>query len=178
MFVLYFLMISLLVGCSSTPFMGANKIIHRGGDYVERWYLNSEYDKSDIPSGTAFYGAAAKKTKDKFIVKYYINDGNKSDIEIPVSDMWIINHNGKSNRQQDNDNLFIYEKLESGKYVKYKVKGSDFYQVVVKDIPVAIRECNEGWCRLYPHYFHNFKDLYVKQVILKEPLSQNKNEQD
>jgi hypothetical protein len=38
--------------------------------YVERWFLNPDYSQKDVPSGIAFYGAAANKIKNKFnIVK-------------------------------------------------------------------------------------------------------------
>ena len=93
--ILFVLVIISVPGCAN-DMLGANKYILYGGDYVERWYLNPEYDRGDIPVGTEFYGASAEKIKGKFIVKYYVDDGKKSDVEIPRSDMWVVNHNGKS----------------------------------------------------------------------------------
>lgn len=170
--ILFVLVIIFVSGCANYM-LGANMYILYGGDYVERWYLNSEYDGSDIPVGTAFYGASAEKIKDKFIVKYYVDDGKRSDVEIPKSDMWVVNHNGKSRIEQDDDNFFKYKKNTAGLYEKYILRG--VYQIVVENRLVAIRSCDEeGWCKVYPNYNHSSDDVYVRKMILKEPLERTK----
>lgn len=166
----YFLIISsifIFSGCfSDVNFMGASKWVG-GGLYVERWYLNPEYDKKEIPSGTAFYGAASEKIKHKFTVKYYIEDGKDETVEIPLKDMWSIKHNEKDGREQDDDNLFIYEKI-SDKYIKGE-NGID-------NRKMPIQECySDGWCRLYDGYDYRKKKtltLYVRKSILNKPLSE------
>lgn len=171
-FILFVLVVIALSGCANYM-LGAKKYVMYGGDYVERWYLNPEYDGSDIPVGTAFYGASAEKIKDKFIVKYYVADGKKSDVEIPKSDMWVVNHNGKSRIEQDDDNLFKYRKNAEGFYEKYIIMN--IYQIVVENRFIAIRSCDEdGWCKTYPNDNHGSDDVYVRKIILKEPLERTK----
>jgi hypothetical protein len=156
------------MGCTN-EFLGANKIIYKGY-YVERWFLSPEYSKSNIPHGTEFYGAAANKIKSKFIIKYYINDNENSEVIIPESDMWVINHNGKRFNHQDNDNLFYYKKVGPSAYEKYQEKGAKGPLALIRNRLVAIKSCDDkGWCKVYPNYYSN--DLYVKQAILKKPLS-------
>ena len=97
-----------LIACSRMPFMGAQKVIG-GAVYVERWYLKTKYKKQNVPEGTAFYGEAAQKIKDRFIVKYYQADNYGSKKEIPLEHMWKVRHNGKRYNKQDDDNLFYYQ---------------------------------------------------------------------
>lgn len=165
-----------MVGCAN-EFMGAKKIIYNGFLYVERWYLNPEYDKRDIPSGTAFYGAAAEKVKDRFTIKYYIDDGNKSNIEIPASDMWIIDHNGKSNYRQDDENLFFYVETDPNVYEKFLTGRAKAPLSISEGRMMPIVSCDDnGWCKVYPNSYSN--ELYVKQIILKEPLKQKSDNQN
>jgi hypothetical protein len=169
----YFLIISsifIFSGCfSDVNFMGASKWV--GGEiFVERWYLNPEYDKKEIPSGTAFYGAAAEKIKYKFTVKYYLRTENgKDDIPMPLQDLWTIKHNGKERREQDDDNLFYYQKFEN-KYINKKRAFS-------VDEKIPIQECYaDGWCKLYgsrdPSEKNWRDDVYVRKSILNKPLSE------
>ncbi|MDP2078937.1 MAG: hypothetical protein Q8J85_12920 [Sulfuricurvum sp.] len=149
-----------LIGCSDINFMGAKKYIDHT-TYVERWFLNPDYDVT-IPQGTEFYGASANKIKDKFIIKYYISDKGDSTIEIPLKDMWKVKLNGKSRNEQDDDNLFYYEKNSDGLFVKSGAMYGPAYEEV-KGMP--IKECYDGgWCELYQDY-HN-RILYVKKSIL------------
>lgn len=165
-YILLIMIVLLFSGCSGVNFMGASKWVG-GGLYVERWYLNPEYDKKDIPSGTAFYGAAAEKIKNKFTVKYYIQDGKDQTVEIPLKDMWTTKHNGKEDTEQDDDDLFIYAKIDN----RY-IKGG-----ALDHIELAIQECYEdGWCKLYDGYSYMKKrietNLYVRKSILNKPLTE------
>ena len=169
-----FFIVGLFIGCSNPPFMGSKKTVVQGFLYMERWYLNSEYSGVDIPTGTEFYGAAAGKIKDKFTIKYYIYDGNRSDSEIPKSDMWVVNHNNKRPYQQDDDNLFYYRKIESGEYRKFLAGVAKTPFAIDVDRLVPIMSCDmSGWCKVYPSFY--YKDLYVRKMILKEPLEQKHN---
>jgi hypothetical protein len=154
-----------LIACAGDKFLGAQKI---GGSsvYVERWFLNDEYNKKNIPKGTAFYGASAQKIKHKFTLKYYINDKKGSVIEIPKKDMWKVRHNGKRYNLQDDDNLFFYVKNRQGDYEKYLVSSKATGPITVnRDVSLLpIKSCEDDWCLLYPNVFE--KPMYVKQVIL------------
>ena len=169
-----FFIVGIFIGCSNPPFMGAKKFIVKGGMYLERWYLNPEYNSSEVPSGSEFYGAAAEKIKDRFTIKYYIYDGERSDSEIPKSDMWVVNHNGKGWGKQDDDNFFYYKINEFGEYEKF-LTGNAKYPFAISDgVLIAIRSCDvAGWCKLYPNSYS--KELYVRKMILKEPLEQKHN---
>lgn len=174
------IIISILMNsCAGVNFLGAQKWISKG-TYVERWYLNPEYNKDEIPNGTAFYGAAANKIKDKFTIKYYIDDNNDSLIEIPAKDMWKIFHNGKERRFQTDNNLFYYVKDSNGTFKKEiaigysPIEGND-------GIKAPIKECYpDGWCKLYQSYDFNGKlnkTLYVKKSILYQgPTKLNEKE--
>lgn len=168
-----FISIFLFFGCFGKPnFMGANKIIS-GGTITERWYLNPEYNKEDIPKGTAFYGASADKIKDKFIIKYYqTTKDEKDDIEIPKKDIWTIKHNGKRFNYQDDDNLFYYNKINN-QFVKHIDSYRNKPEAINDDEKIlAVKQCYEnGWCKLYPNIYEEL-DIYVKQSILDKPLSE------
>jgi hypothetical protein len=155
-----------LSACSGTPFMGAQKV---GGSslYVERWYLKPEYSRRDIPQGTAFYGAAAQKIKNRFIVKYYQKDNRGSKIEIPPQHMWKIRHNGKPYSQQDNDDLFFYKRNGSGHYYKFLIKETSSGPASLRENElVPIQFCNtEGWCLLYENRQFDHP-TYVKRSVL------------
>lgn len=132
--------------------------------------MNPEYNKEDIPKGTAFYGASADKIKDKFIIKNYEKtlDG-KDDIEIPKKDIWTIKHNGKRFNYQDDDNLFIYKK-QGNKYIKHTWEGGRIV-TLTDGSEYPVKECySDGWCMLYPNYWKI--DLYIRQSILDKPLSE------
>jgi hypothetical protein len=146
--------------------MGAQKV-GGGPTYVERWYLKPEYSRRDIPQGTAFYGAAAQKIKDRFIIKYYQDNTRGSKVEIPSQHMWKIRHNGKPYSQQDDDDLFYYKRDNSGRYHKFLIKETSSGPINLDEGElVPIQSCNaEGWCllyesRLFPH------PTYVKRSIL------------
>jgi hypothetical protein len=62
----------------ANEFLGAKKIGYQMM-YVERWFLNPDYSQKDVPSGTAFYGAAANKIRNKFNIVYYVNDEKNSE---------------------------------------------------------------------------------------------------
>lgn len=164
-----FLISVIFTGCSGTNFMGAQK--HIGGFFfIERWYLNKEFNKNDIPSGTQFYGASAQKIKNKFTIKYYIADDEGSTIPIPIKDMWKVKHNGKRFNYQDDDNLFYYIKKENNKFAKrinsyrnssHAIRFYDDNEPVI----LPIKKCYEnGWCKLYPNYYN--EDIYVRKEIL------------
>lgn len=167
---IFVILISIItVGCAN-EFLGAKKIIYKGGFYVERWFLSSDYSESDIPSGTAFYGAAANKIKNRFDIKYYVRDEDNSELIIPKKDMWIVNHNGKRFKIQDNDDLYYYYLESPDVYEKYFNKGASYPLNVRNGLLIPIKSCDDkGWCKVYPNDYSN--DLYVKQVILKKPLS-------
>lgn len=168
---LIFVFASTLISSCANDLLGASMIIYKfgGSGYVERWYLNPKYNRKDIPTGTAFYGAAAEKSKDKFIVKYYIYDSGKSNVEIPRSDMWIVNHNGKRWSEQDDDNLFFYEKIGLNGYKVYVSDRTKKPLTIGEDRLLPVQSCDdEGWCRMYPN--SDINELYVKKIILKEPL--------
>lgn len=155
----------LLAACSWSPnFMGAEKWIG-GNIYIERWFLNPD-KPTRIPEGTAFYGAAANKIKNRFIIKYYIAEANgDSTTEIPANDMWKVKHNGKYYTEQDDDNLFFYVR-DGNNFKKYHVAGADCCLTIDEDDKLLpIKECyKNGWCELYPTEFR--KTLYVKRSIL------------
>jgi hypothetical protein len=157
------------VGCAN-EFLGAKKIIYKGGFYVERWFLSPDYSESDVPSGTAFYGAAANKIKNRFDIKYYVRDDENSELIIPKKDMWSINHNGKRFNKQDDDDLYYYFLDSVDVYKKYINKGASRPLTVRNGSIIPIKSCDiNGWCKVYPNRHSN--DLYVKETILKEPLS-------
>lgn len=168
------IMFLLFSGCFGKPnFMGASKIIS-GEIITERWFLNPEYKKEDIPKGTEFYGASADKIKDKFTIKYYqTTKDEKSDIEIHKKDIWTIKHNGKRFNYQDDDNLFYYNKINN-----QFVKHIDYYRNEPEAINhdekiLAIKQCYEnGWCKLYPNIYYEGLDIYIKQSILDKRLSE------
>ena len=147
----------IFISCSNTKFLGAQKYISHG-THVERWFLNPEYNKKDIPKGTKFYGASAEKIKHKFIIKYYKSDfGNGSILEIPYNDMWKVKHNGKRFHLQDDDNLFYYSK-NNETFVK-----SNAIANFAKILP--IKQCfKNGWCKMYPDYYH--RESYIRKSIL------------
>jgi hypothetical protein len=154
----------ILSACSGTPFMGAQKV---GGSstYVERWYLKPEYKKKDIPRGTAFYGAAAQKIKNRFIIKYYQRDKRGSKIEIPPQDMWKIHHNGKPYSKQDDDDLFYYQRNVSDGYHRVWLTTSG--PIALKEgYLLPIQSCvADGWCLLYESRQFNHP-TYVKRSVL------------
>jgi hypothetical protein len=162
--------IGTLLSACTNEFLGAKKITY-GETYVSRWFLNPEYNESDIPSGTAFYGAAANKIKYRFIVKYYAwEDGNNEKI-IPNNHMWTVNHNGKRFNLQDDDSLFFYRKSPSGDYQKYPhKKGSRYMAAIAKESSLLpVKKCNlDGWCQLYPTWKGII--LYVQKKVLKAHL--------
>jgi hypothetical protein len=172
---IYILLGLFVVGCASPNFMGAEKI---GGTLycTERWYKNPDYNVT-LPSGTAGYGASAEVLRDKFIVKYYVNDNQGSTKEIPKHDMWFIKHNGKRFNKQDDDNFFFYVKNKKGKFVKepeYYYSNLKYHAIKnhIKILP--IKKCyNNGFCELYESY--NYKDekdvRYIKKSILLKRLS-------
>lgn len=169
--ILFFVLASTLISSCANDLQGASMYIMQGGYYVERWYLNPEYNRKDIPTGTAFYGDSAEKVKDKFIVKYYIYDDKKSKIGIPKNNMWVINHNGKRSFEQDDENLFFYAKTGLNEYEKFLAGRDKSPLAIGRDRLIPIQSCDEdGWCKVYPSHFYDFEDLYVKQIILKEPL--------
>ncbi len=153
----------LLAGCATEKFLGAKKIAGNAM-YVERWFLNPEYDKKEIPKGVAFYGKSAEQIRHKFTIKYYINDKKYSTKEIPESDMWQVRHNDKPYYLQDDDNLFYYIKNEQGEFEKYWVSSKATQPVTVDEKLIPIKNCENGWCLLYPNALE--KPMYVKQVIL------------
>jgi hypothetical protein len=130
--------------------MGAQKYMIRKGYYVERWYLNPNYNKSDIPKGTAFYGAAAEKIKNRFTIKYYICDFKIGHtVEIPREDM-------RKVRRKD----YKYIKTIDNKFIKSTSPGG-LYTLPV----VPIKKCYaNGWCKLYPTHYN--KDLYIKRSTI------------
>ena len=154
-----FFLIIFLQGCSYN-YMGADKWVGRTL-YVERWYLMPTYKRENIPRGSAFYGASAQKLKNRFEVKYYqkTEDG-EDDILIPNNNMWTVKHNGKSFHEQDDENLFFYEK-KSGSFIKEKA---------IPDIKIPIKRCDlDGWCELYESYDYSHKlnpTLYIRQSVL------------
>jgi hypothetical protein len=160
----------LTIGCTN-EFLGAKKIIYNRGFYVERWFLSPDYSEKDIPSGTAFYGASANKIRKKFIIKYYIHDEFNSEIVIPESNIWLIINNGKRFNYEDaNDDDFFYTKSTTNTYKKYMGKGAKRPLTIHKVDSIPIKSCDDkGWCKVYPNDYSN--DLYVKQTILKKPLS-------
>jgi hypothetical protein len=163
-----FLIIIILLSACANEFLGSKKISYVRGFYVERWFLNPEYNKSEIPSGTEFYGAAADRIKHKFIIKYYIRDDSNSEKEIPSNNMWELNHNGKRANYQDDNDLMFYSKISENNYEKFKrkYKGKEYDLVIPKDILLPIKECDSTeWCLLYPTIFS--KELYIKLSILK-----------
>jgi len=155
----------LIIACSGVKFLGAQKY---GGTsfYTERWFLNPEYDKKDIPKGTGFYGAAAEKISEKFTIKYYIDQGHAT-VEIPPEHMWKVRHNGKrGSKYQDDDNLYFYVKDGMGGYKKYWIGENASGPVTIRENELLpIKNCENGWCELYPADFHR-KTVYVKQSIL------------
>ena len=78
-----------LTACSgNTPWLGANRVRAYSSDYVERWYLNPQYDESDLPPvGIARY-AAADEIKSMYTVRYYVDDNKDALEEIPREQMW------------------------------------------------------------------------------------------
>lgn len=155
-------------GCFSSPnFMGAEKYT-TGYFYTTRWYLKHNYNKRDIPTGTAFYGASADRIKHKFDVKYYeLTPNGRDDIEIPKKDIWTVKHNGKRFTEQNDDNLFIYKKQGNNYNMHIDHFGN---KNTVENGKYAIKECySDSWCKLYPNYWKI--DLYIKQSILDKPLS-------
>ena len=153
--ILYLFLVFILIGCSTTNFMGAESY-HQEAHHTERWYINSDYNAT-LPSGTAGYGASAQKLKDKFIIKYYISDLNGSSKEIPKRDMWLIKNTTKD--------LYFYLNKEDVS-LKYKISDS------INLLP--IKKCyKNGWCKLYEQYDFEgkMKDLYIKQSILLKRLS-------
>ena len=124
-----------MISCSGVEFLGAKKYNYLKGFYVERWFLNPDY-KTDIPKDTAFYGAAANKIKDKFIIKYYIADKDDSIVEIPKKDMWKIKSNS-----------YIHIKISDNLYKVSKYAPSGLYNLEL----IPIKKCyKNGWCKLYP----------------------------
>ena len=158
--ILNLLIALVIVSCGGTNFMGAKKIII--GNYsVERWFLNPEYKDFETPKGTAFYGTAAEKVKDKFIIKYYISDDKGYEIQIPTKDMWKVKHNGKEKYEQDDDNLFYYIKDANGVFKKNGAIGYSH----IRTTQLPIKECySDGWCKFY--IANNKKIYYVKKSIL------------
>ncbi len=168
-----------LTGCTShrTPTLGAQKQL--GAVYsFERWYLNSDYDERDIPSGTAFYGAAAQKIKHKFTIKYYVNDYDLYDKEIPPENMWKVTPHEKvddidystSNRYYEN--IYLYEKNEYG-YVRRKPVRFGFL--------MPVQSCDDtGWCKTYntqdevkEGFLYDFdRVLYIEKKYLYQGKTQ------
>jgi hypothetical protein len=166
---IFFILISIIIAGCANEFLGAKKIIYKGL-YVERWFLSPDYSEIDVPSGTAFYGAAANKIKNKFIVNYYMRDDENSEVIIPIINMWIVKHNGKRFNHQDDDNLFFYKKITPNIYEKFKMADAKGPLTIIINTLLPIKSCDDkGWCKVYPNYYSN--DLYVKQAILKKPLS-------
>lgn len=166
------LILMFLFNCSRTNFMGAQKYIH-STLYTERWYLNTEYNKKNIPKGTGFYGTAAEKVKDKFIIRYYVSeeDFSDDDIEIPSSDMWRINHNGKNDQEQDDNSLFFYVKNPDGEFIKAYDKNDRFDAISKECKLLPIKACAENnWCELYPTMYNN--SYFVKKSILYKGLNE------
>jgi len=140
--------------------MGAEKW-EGGSFYVSRWYLNPKYKDFETPKGTAFYGAAAQKLRNKYIIKYYISDNKGSEIQIPNENMWKVKHNGKNYTEQDDDDLFYYVKDADGTTRKDSAIGYDEQEPVM----VAVQKCyKDGWCELYPTSDGDI--FYVKRSIL------------
>lgn len=154
-----------LVSCAS-EFMGAERIVYKSGFYVERWYLNPEYGRDDIPKGTKLYGNSADNVKHRFIVRYYVEDSKNSEFQIPSNHIWI--SNASSILDEDDDDYFYYEYCGNGDYRKFKTSKSKLYLKIKEDYLLPIMSCNNGWCKLYPN---NYSDnLYVKESILVRPL--------
>lgn len=88
--------------------------------------------------------------------------------------MWKFHHNGRSVRDQNNNDLFYYEKNREGDYIKSprniwgdnkKHRGISFS---IELLP--IKSCVESWCLLYPSDRRDGIDLYVKKSILLDHL--------
>jgi len=164
-----FLFITAFSGCSGVSFLGANKYSYKGY-YVERWFINPEYQK-DVPEGTAFYGAAAEKIEHKFTIKYYIADGAYDDVLIPDINMWEVKGGKVDKREGWYIDRFLYEKY--GGYKMVRNVG------VNRRIP--IQSCSDdGWCKTYISsayvYSDGFKyDLdnvrYIKREDIYKPAS-------
>lgn len=155
--------LSIFFSSCGTNFLGAQSYINQGGLYVERWYLNPQYNKKDLPKGTAFYGKSAEKIRNKFTIKYYIAESKGDSIrEIPSKDMWKVKHNGLDDRVQNDDNLFLYEKTNNNIFKKYTV--------IFMGAKLPIKECyTSGWCKLYitnRNINHEDKILYVKKSVI------------
>ena len=167
--ILYLFLVFILIGCSTTNFMGA--VSYKTGFISsERWYINPDYNAT-LPSGTAGYGASAERLKDKFIIKYYRFDEKGNDtIEISKHDLWLVKHNGKRFNKQDDDNLFYYIKTKKGKFQKARDNYYHDLIPITKDIELPVKTCSlNGWCELYPTY--DGQTLYIKQSILLKRLS-------
>ena len=172
-YLLIFITIFIFSGCSGSPnFMGASKYM-ADGTITERWFLNPEYKKEDIPKGTEFYGESADKIKNKFIIKYYqtTKDG-KSDIEISKRDIWTVKHNGKRFNYQDDENLFYYKKINN-QFIKHIGSYRNEPLAISYGAELAVKQCYEnGWCKLYPNIYYEGLDIYIKQSILDKRLSE------
>lgn len=173
---LYFIVISiffgssLLLGCTAVDFMGSQRYISNY-IYDERWFLNPEYNDSDIPDGTELYGASGKKQKTKFFIRYYQGGTN---IVIPYHHMWNFKHNGKSGRGQENNDLFYYEKNHDGNYVKssrYVWDEDNKPKGISEDLELLpIQSCDSEWCLLYPSDRRGNTNYYIKKSILLDHL--------
>jgi len=164
---LFLTVVILLAACSWSPnFMGAEK--YGGGiNYTERWFINPKYKDFETPKGTAFYGAAAQKIRNKYIIKYYITEKDGDDtVEIPAKNMWKVKHNGKDPNKQDDENLFYYVKNNDGSFRRAFAIRYDFREPTL----VAVEECyKDGWCKLYKisnYTANDGKVYYVKRSIL------------
>ncbi len=162
--ILTILLILFFVSCSTgVNYMGSDKWIGKGGYYVERWYLNPEFDKNEIPIGTKFYGVAADKINEKFIIKYYLVKSDGSDtIQIPTENMWKVKHNGKRYNKQDDDKLFFYTKNNKGLFIKSRA--------IPTNIKIPVKVCyKNGWCKMYitnSNIYILDETFYVKKSIL------------
>jgi hypothetical protein len=129
----------LLTACSGVSFLGATKYIY-AGHYVERWFVNPEYQEA-VPEGTAFYGAAADKIKHRFIIKYYIFDGENDDVLIPNEKMWGI----KDGKVDELKGVYVDRVFYFKKSTEYEVARNIR---IKRGIP--IQSCfDDGWCKTY-----------------------------
>lgn len=159
------LLISFITGCSSTEFFGAKKWNRVGGYYVERWFKNPD-KPIDTPEGTAFYGAAANKIKNKFIIKYYIADADgDSTTQIPTKDIWKVKKGRVDELKRYYVDYHFYTKTASGTLKKQ--------EPVPTGIKIPVKECYQnGWCKLYITNSNNNRIdevFYVKKSILAVP---------
>jgi hypothetical protein len=144
----------LLTACGSVSFLGATKYVDTNY-YIERWFVNPEYQE-EVPEGTAFYGAAADKVKYRFVIKYYISDGDSDDVLIPTEKMWGVRKSELDTLGNKYVDRFLYHKSGEG-----YMANRNFW--INRKAP--IQYClDDGWCKTY------ISDTYVHSDGFKYDL--------